>query len=106
MKKQTKSIEEQVASILTKRKHPVAVPSLVSVSSPTLVYHGHLSPTHMKARKYDTSFASTAIFDQCFVSGQEEVVVVPGTILDSTEMMHVIEGPQGRGQRVQFLGVT
>ena len=33
-------------------------------------------------------------------------MVVPGTILDSAAMMHVVEGPQGRGQRVQLLGVT
>ena len=76
------------------------------LSSPALIYHGHLSYAQMKARKYDESFAPNVVLDQCFVPDQDKSTVVAGTIIDSAAMMNVIQGPQGSGQRVQLLGVT
>ena len=71
------------------------------LSSPTLIYHGHLSYTQMKARKYDESFAPNVVLDQCFVPDQDKSTVVAGTIIDSAAMMDVIQGPQVSGQRLQ-----
>ena len=73
---------------------------LISPSS-IVIYHGHLSPTQITAKKYDTSVACSAILDQKFV---------PDTIIDSAVMMNVVENTSRQelagGKRVNILGVT
>jgi hypothetical protein len=73
---------------------------LISPSS-IVIYHGHLSPTQITSKKYNTSVACSVILDQKFV---------PGTIIDSAAMMNVVENTSRQevagGKRVNILGVT
>jgi hypothetical protein len=81
---------------------PIHASPTTKLTSPSIViYHGHLSPTQIAAKKYEGSVACSAILDQKFV---------PGTIIDSAAMMNVVENTSRQelagGKRVNILGVT